>query len=1721
MPGLPQNNNFSSLSFSGTKALRDLLLTKNLPNPEGLGPYGNYTNATYSTASLAVKDVIDQPSVEVNSEMYLNKLYLNNAYGPEGGYSDFIKIYTTSQGVAKVNEGLYPDFTPPETGTGLFGENPFRLVGRYYSPIDILLGVSAEGLLSQTLLEDSPLQQAGAIQLRAEFQERIAQELYQETIGRLSFVDALQDPVDALEIVTGRQPLINRNYSITQPKSLVGQGLDFVSRLTGVYVPYSYIPGDYFELEPPRGLGMGGKILSDITGILGSLVGIPRRRQSPSQRFLEYTGGGTKSKLFKHIRYNKYGPQYGEGAQAQTAIGAGFGEAIDFIAGGVLGFGNFPPNPPQYVGGPRNRIADMTSPPDNTFAGKNYVPMFGPDAVAKEFDSNEYEFGMKGRTYTNQGNVPGGFTWFTDKTPGGGFLNSVGSLFNNNANNNRIGPQEPGATQGPEGSTDDTTRYQTPNNYDSTKSTNYDFREDSIMDTTQQIIDSVPKGGAALKSVSHAMNQVSKVFNDGYKELTKGSRVRKFVNTDPTSGEGVEEAREYCRVWTKDVPYYTYDRLVRFNMNHRKETYSVLDSPYNLNIAPHRTDETGKGSSNIVDGKVKKYMFSIENLAWRTSGEPGFTYDDLPSCEKGPNGGRIMWFPPYDLSVDESSNATWTDNNFLGRPEPIYTYNNTNRTGSLRFKIVVDHPSILNLLVRKELEKLGPEETDAIVDSFFAGCKKYDIFDLARKWQQFSVNELQEMLNTPGLSSDATREIINEAATEEPELTNPTPLPTLKPNLYFYFDNDYPDNNTNSTKSTVSYVACAEGSMSKFGQYLVPPTPTAPASFQKYMNKAPDSDEPGFSNFFKVDAGKSGGLGGGSAYDQYNVVWPQFARDLKAVLDSGLKKVILKFAGSASSIATSSYNKNLSKRRLDSVLQMFRAYEIDGKNAFKVYMEKGILQIPVGEAMGESKCNTDTGGTGEGVNGVGLNETGVIGSSSAVGTADANNDGQPDNTDAVYSAPAAGCRYVVIDAIEYEDIPQPEPEPEPKPPIERKRIRPIQQQEQLNIEKDKNTRREIANKVLMKMVTECDYFDMIQEENEFIYDSLKQKFKFFHPAFHAITPEGLNSRLTFLNQCVRPGATIPTVTKEGSLNRAVDAKNTSFGAPPICVLRFGDFYNTKIAIDNVAFSYDENLLDLNPEGIGVQPMIASVTMSFKFIGAQGLKEPVNQLQNALSFNFFANTEMYDDRAVLTVTDDDPDEQAWIAENSDLIKNVGLENPEGTADETDERDTSANDGITIGDRTNSYGGTTGQTGTINYKNNWNDLSNAAYEYITSTNNDLFNYVRNQNYAGLQIFFDEKEMFEGEYTVATSTGPTGTFGNLIGKSKGWEIRLKKLEDAYKVKIENGTTYIQSLAIDLTPTQEDDLKTYLLEQLDYNILDYEIEFTQLDLDLKASTLKYVKNINSLNIINSGFDGYGENGKWTVLQLSGGSETYPVANGVTAPTDTLEELGNDYNYLTNLITCYSQIYNGDDNGLSVGNVLNDVISAKLTGPGKFTITAPPLVGVSNDFNSPSASNLTPFIMEYYLFGMDLMDQSAIDSLVTTNIQPLKDNNRNYTGPALFIDDMVNVLYPPPFTVPNWVSTFRNEVSQYIALNEDFYMRKLLDIKEEFVDKMTPQGKSTLSQGLTNLVYPTNLTDLKDDKKREMTYEQVTDQTIEAELRNYASKTNQGADSSFNLKFN
>jgi hypothetical protein len=56
------------------------------------------------------------------------------------------------------------------------------------------------------------------------------------------------------------------------------------------------------------------------------------------------------------------------------------------------------------------------------------------------------------------------------------------------------------------------------------------------------------------------------------------------------------------------------------------------------------------------------------------------------------------------------------------------------------------------------------------------------------------------------------------------------------------------------------------------------------------------------------------------------------------------------------------------------------------------------------------------------------------------------------------------------------------------------------------------------------------------------------------------------------------------------------------------------------------------LWDLNPEGIGVQFMMAKVSMQIHIIGGSDISAPIKRLQNAVSFNYYANTSVYDDRS---------------------------------------------------------------------------------------------------------------------------------------------------------------------------------------------------------------------------------------------------------------------------------------------------------------------------------------------------------------------------------------------------------------------------------------------------------------------------------------------------------
>ena len=174
---------------------------------------------------------------------------------------------------------------------------------------------------------------------------------------------------------------------------------------------------------------------------------------------------------------------------------------------------------------------------------------------------------------------------------------------------------------------------------------------------------------------------------------------------------------------------------------------------------------------------------------------------------------------------------------------------------------------------------------------------------------------------------------------------------------------------------------------------------------------------------------------------------------------------------------------------------------------------------------------------------------------------------------------------------------------------------------------------------------------------------------------------------------------------------------------------------------------------MNPEGIGFQPMIVEVSLGFNFVGGSGLKNPIDTLQNALSFNYYANTEMYDERAEATEDTSKLDKQIV-----DALKNqnpvVGVSNTQNNR---------ANDGgNTIGVLT-STGTTSGLTGTIEYATFMNGFVNKTKDYYTSTLNMMDNVLLNYNWGVLSLL-----NFSGDKNVGYNEGVfNGVATTIYGK------------------------------------------------------------------------------------------------------------------------------------------------------------------------------------------------------------------------------------------------------------------------------------------------------------------------------------------------------------------
>jgi phage FluMu protein Com len=959
-------------------------------------------------------------------------------------------------------------------GSALNGQGLGLAKGGIVTNFDIRSSLAGRVLGATGLINDTKLGMIGGQQLVLALANNAIFNTEQALLGSLNVQDNVLSLVKG-DGLAGFRP----NYQITVPKGKLGKFADYTGKLLGFTIPRSYLDDD-------------GSIFSDENGYAENIA--------RANSMILNTGKGQVVALLKNITANNAVNSIDKKTNPfRVGYAPGFtdNKGVKQITDGILyAFGNSEGNLIDPLKMSDSRIPDMS--------------------IDREARVEESGFsGIPDVYYEANGPFkPNAFTWLAASTTGAvntderfdpppleekSLLSKTQKLFNSKGMKNIVGA-----------------------------------KGDMTINTPTQLMSAVVGNG-----ISHG----NAVLREGAFDQ-QGNVANSIKTADET----------YCRSWTTLYRYDSVRKQVRFGSDwsdvstnglyttiegdgnldavgvpYRFQTQgTVLDKYGNPQIAPYITDATKTDP--------KKYMLSIENLAWFDN------VQNLLGCEVGPGDlisgkkGRIMWFPPYNIQFNESTNVTWDSNLFIGRGEPVYTYSNAERSGTLSFSIIVDHPSYVNSFSASKNGGNSPD--DSYVASFFAGCVPPTKFFS----DKLTVSEISELVkSTP----------IQPAPVEAP--------PQLAPdNFYFYFPNDY---------------ALVDGTIGiGYESGLSGATPTDKIDYNIYFsgygigefvggvtsktswNDTRNYGLNGWRNPVEVDKVSFSGISD-----------PAYMPALAAYLENKCPACRVQVTSFASPQGNATSNKKLADSRSENMIKYLKTFLYIGKDEEYIKARfKPMPNKPLTE--GESSCKAKA---------KSLTDT--------------------------YE-----CKVDRRTFVEFIYDPALLPKAITTAP-------PTETKEEV---------RTVKSTIRNRFYTECNYFEQLTDADYFVFDKFRDKIKYFHPAFHSTTPEGLNSRLTFLNQCTRQG---PTLESQG-------ANNLAFGRPPVCILRIGDFYNTKIIIDNLGIDYEPIVWDLNPEGIGVQPMIANVTLSFKFVGGSTLMGPINKLQNALSFNYYANTQVYDPRA---------------------------------------------------------------------------------------------------------------------------------------------------------------------------------------------------------------------------------------------------------------------------------------------------------------------------------------------------------------------------------------------------------------------------------------------------------------------------------------------------------
>lgn len=664
------------------------------------------------------------------------------------------------------------------------------------------------------------------------------------------------------------------------------------------------------------------------------------------------------------------------------------------------------------------------------------------------------------------------------------------------------------------------------------------FNEKSLLYKTKEIILN-NSNGQYLDSFAKEflINQNGDEFT-----ISRGSSITS--ENGFTADDGTEyKENEFYRVFTKN---HKFNRLSR-NLKHRGLDNNEPSSSLGENGLPIFAPTLR--SNNNEEIILKRYMFSIANSAWKNHSAL------LPDCEKyiSPNGDiyRQMWFAPYDLKIVENTTQSIDTTNFLGRGEPIYTSNYSERTATISFALLVDYPSIVNLI---------KGEKTHIWERYLTGDKSV----------QAEINErINNRLNP------IEQEQINQLIAQAPKkqyVVNNNNLNKVNDNvdkryiISAFFPNEV--TNTPLTKENTSVINNGgyEDGETLLGQSYLNGRQKERIQYRDQTNFG--LNIPFFFNYKEI-----------------------LENEINSILSINPNKITFLITGYASAAKTIRItNNDLSLQRANNINAWLQD-KLNETNIINIIPDNVEIEYII-----DFKSDTQDNNTID------------------------------DTAGDLYDAKFA--RRVDVEVIVNNDINENETIDDRIADINNNNVFTTEYETNLPV---------IDDAIFQKLFIDgCEIFKFLEINDPIAFSTISQKIDYFEPAYHSYTPQNFNQRLTFLQQCMRSA----TNNYFGENN-----ENLWFGNQPFIYISIGDWFRTKAIIENLTIDYNAYTdgtpnYDLNPESItGIQPLFANISIDIKIIGGQSMEGAIKKVQNALSFNYYANTHNYDIRADRTIFKD--------------------------------------------------------------------------------------------------------------------------------------------------------------------------------------------------------------------------------------------------------------------------------------------------------------------------------------------------------------------------------------------------------------------------------------------------------------------------------------------------